>query len=66
MDCIPQARTQADADAVFAALMKRQRAGEAVKGMIDNYAQVVSSSFHSSQATVTYHDYGNCSSICFL
>ena len=54
MDCIPQARTQAEADAVFEELMERQRAGEAVNGMIDSYVQVVSSSINSSKATVTY------------
>lgn len=66
IDCIPQARTQAEADAVFAELMKRQRAGEAATGMIDNYVQVVSSSFNSSEATVTYRVVGILPSLASL
>lgn len=66
MDCIPQARTQAEADAVFEELMERQRAGEAVNGMIDSYVQVVSSSINSSQATVTYRVVGILPSLASL
>lgn len=54
MDCIPQARTQAEADAVFEELMERQRAGEAVNGMIDNYVTANSTTMSSSTVPVNY------------
>lgn len=52
MDCIPQARTQAEADAVFAELMERQRAGEAINGMIDSYVTANSTTMSSSTVSV--------------
>lgn len=52
MDCIPQARTQAEADAVFEELMERQRAGEAINGMIDSYVTANSTTMSSSTVSV--------------
>ena len=54
MDCIPQARTQAEADAVFAELMARRAAGEPLRGMIDNYVTANSTTMTSSTVTVNY------------
>lgn len=54
MDCIPQARTQAEADAVFAELMARKESGEALRGMIDSYVTANSTTMTSSTVTVNY------------
>lgn len=54
MDCIPQARTQAEADAVFAELMVRKESGEALRGMIDSYVTANSTTMTSSTVTVNY------------
>lgn len=54
MDCIPQARTQAEADAVFAELMVRKESGDALRGMIDSYVTANSITMTSSTVTVNY------------
>ena len=54
MDGIPQARTQAEADAVFAELMARKESGEALRGMIDSYVTANSTTMTSSTVTVNY------------
>lgn len=54
MDCIPQARTQAEADAVFAELMVRKESGDALRGMIDSYVTANSTTMTSSTVTVNY------------
>lgn len=54
MDSIPQARTQAEADAVFAELMARKESGEALRGMIDSYVTANSTTMTSSAVTVNY------------
>lgn len=54
MDGIPQARTQAEADAVFAELMARKESGEALRGMIDSYVTANSTTMTSSAVTVNY------------
>ena len=54
MACIPQARTQAEADAVFEELMARKAAGEPLRGMIDSYVTANSTTMTSSEVTVNY------------